>query len=245
MLSTPLQVAESYVGFRSRALRTNDFGAKTGFNTQIWSGSFLQVIFQESAWDDVFFPQVHWSHTVHALEYVRLRNLTVKTPKPGDVVFLAYGTDGMSQPHVGIVADVQNWKDRGILQVIEGETAPNTSKGHSGIADGVWKRTRYAAEVLEFARMENWRRAPFRRNVTDIEVTDFKYLGRGKHVEIVQRALADVYGNRIRGVKKGMWDAQTSHAYAQWQRMTGNEPTGLPDKVSLFALAVESGRFNA
>lgn len=242
-MSTPIQIAESYIGFRSRALRTNDFGAKTNNNTKIWSGSFLQVVFNE-AWAADWAP-VSFTHTVHALEYVRMRNLTVSKPRVGDVVFLAYGTDGdMSQPHVGMVADVQNWKDRGILQVIEGETAPNTAKGHSGIADGVWKRTRYAAEVLEFARMENWTAGYYREGKRPLlDPKDFKYLGRGKNVEIVQRALGDIFGNRLRGLKKGMWDAQTSHAYAQWQRITGHTATGLPDIDSFAKLSLESGRF--
>lgn len=236
-----LQTAENYVGFRSRALRTNDFGAKAGHNTEIWAGSFVQVVLRES---DCYFP-VHFSNTAGALEYAHLRNLTVKTPRAGDIVFYTFSTDGsFTQPHVGIVTDVEKWKKQGIFQAIEGETAPNSSRKHPQPADGVWKRTRYATEVAEFVRMQDWKPGNAKKapGISTVD-HDYTYLGRGEHIETVQRALEDVFGSRIRAVRKGVWDAPTSHAYAQWQRITGHTPTGLPDIDSLVFLGVETGRW--
>lgn len=236
-----LQTAENYIGFRSRGLRTNNFGAKAGHNTEIWSGSFVQVVLRET---DNYFP-VHFSNTTAALSYARLRNLTVRAPQPGDVVFYTFPTDeSLAQPHVGIVTDVEKWKKQGIFQAIEGETAPNSSRKHPQPADGVWKRTRYATEVLEFVRMHNWK-AGNAKNALSISEVDHEFtpLGRGKHVETVQKALEDVFGSRIRSVRKGVWDAPTSHAYSQWQRFTGYAVTGVPDSDSLMFLGVETGRW--
>ncbi len=238
---TVLRIAESYVGFRSRALRTNDFGAKAGRNLEIWSGSFVHVVLQESG---AAFG-VHFSDTVASLNYCRLRNLTVKTPKPGDLVFYTFSTDGtLAQPHVGIVTDTDKWAKQGIFKAIEGETAPNASRKHVHPADGVWKRTRYAVEVLEFVRMQNWK--PFRANSNvayDLASLDFTPLARGKHIETVQKALGDLYGNRVRSLRKGVWDGPTSHAYSDWQRIVGVKPTGTPTAQDLADLGVETGRW--
>lgn len=236
-----LQVAESYIGFRSRALRTNDFGAKAGHNTEIWAGSFVQVVLRES---DNYFP-VHFSDTASALAYARTRNLTVKTPQAGDIVFYTFTTDGkLTQPHIGIVTDAEKWKSNGNFQAIEGETAPNASRKHVQPSDGVWRRTRYATEVADFVRMQDWKAGKPVKNPSRIVFNaKFTYLGKGEHVELVQRALGDVFGNRLRGLKRGMWDSQTSHAYSQWQRITGVPATGLPDEQSLVLLGVETGRW--
>lgn len=241
-MSTPLQIAESYVGFRSRALRTNDFGAKTGHNTEIWSGSFLQVVFQE-AWPGQFLPAL--AHTASALHFAELYNLTVTEPRPGDVVFYTFPTDllGMAQQHVGIVSDVQNWKSQGQIQAIEGETSPNSARKHAGTPDGVWKRTRYATEITHFVRFERLKQRKMRRNPPNVTASAIQYLKNGSAVPHIQLALSDVFGNDIRGVRKGVWDAGTAHAYGAWQRFYGEEPTGLPSRDSLHALGHLTGRF--
>lgn len=238
--------AEGYIGFRSRALRTNDFGAKAGHNTEIWAGSFVQTVFQET---DNKFP-VHFSDTASALNYARLRNLTVKTPQRGDLAFYTFSTDGaFSQPHIGFVTDTDMWKERGIFQAVEGETSPNASRTHVQPADGVWKRSRYATEISDFVRMQDWKPGLRVRGInSEVLNANFTYLGQGKHVETVQRALSDVFGSRLRGVHRGMWDAPTSHAYSEWQRITGVKPTGLPSDRNapcLELLGVETGRWMA
>lgn len=243
MLTSPLQLAESYIGFRSRALRTNDFGAKAGHNTKTWAGSFVQVVLQESNWDDFY----AFAHTTSALNFCKLFNLTVTEPREGDIVFYTFPTDlvDMGQQHIGIVADVQKWKSQGIFQAIEGETAPNSSKKHVMMPDGVFKRTRYAAEVAEFVRLDRLKVPKLRRNAPLVLPSDIHFLRNGDSVAHVQRALADVFGNRIRGVRKGIWDAGTAHTYGEWQRMMGFEATGLPSDGGLGPLGRLTGRFVA
>ncbi len=241
MISTPLQIAESYIGFRSRALRTNDFGAKTGHNTEIWSGSFLQVVHQEAGWD----LPVSLVHTGNLLHFAQLFHLTVETPEEGDLVLYTFPTDlvGMAQPHIGIVSSVENWKSQGLFHAIEGETAPNSSKRVSGIADGVYKRSRWATEVLAFIRLRNLHTPKLRRKAPTVDHTAVHYLKNGPAVPEIQKALKYVFGTRIRGLSKGKWDAGTAHAYAEWQRMCGTEPTGLPGDPDLAYLGVLTGRF--
>lgn len=241
MNTTPLEVAESYVGFRSRALRTNDFGAATGHNTKTWAGSFVEVCFRESGKDLV----VDFSETASALAYCQMVGAVVKTPSPGDVVFYAFATDyEVSQMHVGIVSDVQNWKDRGQFTAIEGEMAPNASKKYNGLPDGVWHRTRYATEVAFFVSPDRIPGpVPLRKGAPTIDSSGILPLTRGTKIETIQKALSDVFGDRIRGVRKGIWDAPTGHAYGQWQRITNTDPQGVPDDVSLAQLGVVTGRF--
>jgi len=203
------------------------------------------VVFAEAYGDPVLqFALPALGHTASALHFARVMNLTVKTPRVGDIAFYTFPTDGlMSQGHAGIVTDVQDWKTQGLIHAIEGETSTNSTLRYADATDGVWKRSRFATEILEFARFENLRTAPLRRKAPTLDGTKIRYLKRSDQAPEIQRALGDVFGNRVRGLRKGVWDAATSHAYAEWQRMTGHEPTGLPKDGGLAELGYLTGRF--
>jgi hypothetical protein len=247
-----LSEAASHVGYTSRPNRNSFYGEQTGYNSNPWSGSFIDFVANRT---NVDIPSCVYSTA--ALQYFVQSGRMHVRPKPGDIVFFAFSTGAhFEMPHVGIVTDVQGITFNGSFKTIEAEIDPGTPKGQHS-RDSVHERIRYLTDVVAFGRPD------FKRNRLKASggaaAQTFNEDGRApqivlarvisgkpnQDVELVQRALSTL--TDLQNSKRGVFDAGTKSAFANFQRSVGYvgpDASGIPDQKSLELLAARtSGKY--
>ncbi len=235
--------AASQVGYTARPNRNSFYGERTGYNSQPWSGSFIDVIAHST---DVDIPSLVYP-TAAMQVFMKTGRLHV-TPKPGDIAFFAFPTEGhFDVQHVGIVEDVTGVTFNGSFKTIEAQVTSGNPKAQDQ-RDSVHHRVRFLTDVVAFGR-PNFQRS--RLNVeaggavdARVPIVNIARVLTWKpcaDTELIQRALAVTVD--LRNARRGTWDAQTRSAFANFQRMVGyvgEDATGTPDPKSLQLLAAAS-----
>jgi hypothetical protein len=241
--------AQKYLGYTSEILGRNMFGQKVGYDTQPWSGAFIDVVARES---DLNIPSFVYSAAGLA-ECIRTGAIS-RVPKLGDIVLFnfssmsGYEPDPFGPPHCGIVMDVQEFTKTGRFVTVEGNTE---GPGKHLTKDGVHQKIRSITDVVIFCRpvFNNGKlrsRSTFyerlmkifdgaRTRMTNDELkeiqeaasapsiikinNEIKHGDRNKRIETIQLALATV--TDLRGCEPGKWDQVTASAFARFQRNIG------------------------
>lgn len=265
--------AQKYLGYTAENLGRNIFGAKVGYDSQPWSGAFIDVVARES---DLNFPSFVYSAAGLA-ECIRSGAIS-RAPQPGDVAIFNFSSNvghaasAFSMPHCGIVTDVQEFESTGRFITIEGNTEGGTKHLTK---DGVHQKIRHVTDVVIFCRPAFGKKTGSRKTFyerlaqlldaarTRVTIDEMKEIDeaarapkllkingevkhgdRNKRIEVIQLALATV--TDLRGAEPGKWDSVTAAACSRFQRKigrTGSDVTGLPDDGTLRRLAKESGIF--
>ena len=264
--------AQRYLGYQSELLGRNLFGQKVGYDSQPWSGAFVDVVARES---ELHLPS--FTYTPAALaEFIRQGNFS-REARPGDIAIFNFSSStghaatSFGMPHCGIVTDVREFSTTGKFVTIEG----NIDGGSKHLTkDGVHQKIRSVTDVVLFCRPEfgkkrdrltfnGWlmksldraRTSFSREEMTDIDAAvkapkvlkltgEVRYGDRNKKIEIIQVALALV--TDLRGCDPGRWDQITTAACSRFQRnigRTGKDVTGLPDLQTLRRLSKDTGLF--
>lgn len=182
--------AKRHVGYRAQPDRKSAFQLKH-YLGKPWNGTFIDRVLHDALGD---FAEVRFLSTVTALSYFVKRNRVYQKPRLGDIAFFNFATDPQNmfeQPHVGVVIAVE---PNGSIRTVEGETSPGTPQG-SQLADGVFERVRWPAEVLGYVRpaeVKRYRRDGERPKLKLSYFTSNPKT-RAKAVETVQRALNRLY----------------------------------------------------
>jgi peptidoglycan hydrolase-like protein with peptidoglycan-binding domain len=176
-------------------------------------------------------------------------------PKPGDVVFFTFPTDGETGPynqmHVGIVTGSENFLRDGSFKVIEGQIDPGLPRTSNRVKNGVHVRTRYATDVVGFGRP-----ALKPKSLTDelsselptkpvIKASIMKPGLKHRTVLVLQQELRSE--KLFTGTYTGILDARTMAAVASFQRTigyVGSQASGVPDMQTLQRLAQQRQTFN-
>jgi hypothetical protein len=238
-----IEAALTHIGYTARATKENAYGALTGYNSQYWGGSYLDVIARDAG---VYLPAFAYPPAALA-EFVRQKRVHRK-PRRGDIVFFAAQTNGEAHftvPHVGLVTDTARWRTHASFKVIEAQTSTGLPKGPQD-PNGIYLRTRYATDVLVFARPDYnsiaaSAPAAISKTVVRLVIRPSNLVStrpNGKAIETVQLALSKTVG--LRQADRGIWNAKTKSAYAAWQRKigyVGPDANGVPDVNSLERLA--------
>jgi len=151
-----IAAARRYTGYKSELLGRNIFGERVGYDSTVWSGSFIDVIARESGLD---IPSFVYSPAALA-EFARNGQLR-KKPQPGDIAIFNFSsitvTNGSSfaAPHCGVVVDTREFKSNGRFLTVEGNVTGSTSYQQF---DGVHQRIRYTTDVAIFLRPANFER---------------------------------------------------------------------------------------
>ena len=237
--------AASQVGYTARPNRNSFYGERTGYNSQPWSGSFIDVVAHST---DVDIPSC--VYPAAALQVFMKTGRLHVTPKPGDIAFFAFPTEGhFDVQHVGIVEDVTGVTFNGSFKTIEAQVSSGNPKGQDQ-RDSVHTRVRYLTDVVAFGR-PNFKRSrlkvgegsPGDPNLPVINIARVLTFKPSRDIELLQLALAVTVD--LRNARRGTWDAQTRSAFANFQRMVGyvgDDATGTPDPKSLQLLAAASGK---
>ncbi len=234
-----IEQARTHRGYRARAQKVNIYGARYHMDGQTWAGAFIETVMRESG--ELTQPSF-LSSTAALAEYIRL-NRVFNRPKPGDIAFFSFSTDGsFVQPHVGLVTDTEKFKSTGAFRVIEGQTASGLPRGPQE-ADGVYERTRFATDVLAFARPKYGERKSVEPSdsLPAVRPSQFQAGKTSKATVLLQSALHSVQGTV--GFDRGRFDLHTASAVAQFQRHIGyhgEHADGQPDETTLRRLALES-----
>jgi hypothetical protein len=239
LINRVLERADSYKGFRSRANRVNDFGAGVRQNGKLWDGAFLETVFFE----EKISPGTSLTSTAAALAFFTRTNRIYPVPRVGDIVFYAWSSDddGFGQPHVGLVAEVRDYKKSSTFCAIEGMTNSGLPRGPQE-SDGVYRRVRFGTDVLAFAR-PLYGELTATVNVSDISVSrpvlkpsNFQPGKSSAGTVLLQLALHETVG--AANLTRGVFDEQTASAVRAYQRLIGLLPaTGTVDDLTLVRLA--------
>lgn len=253
-----VETASAYLGYTARP-QNNTFAISTGYTgTFQWDGSFVDRILREASFNGV--PS--HANTVTALSFYIRNGYTRRAPKPGDLVFYSFsalsGTATFDQPHIGIVSDVSRWRVDGAFKAIEAQVNSGQPKGPSE-ENGVYERTRYATDVLTFARVPGkFLSAPTsKKNNKEVPLVLPAYLTRcmtaqqastakpqhRKAVEAVQVALSSHPGVNFRNADRGVFNLKSRSAFATFQRFNGvhqEMADGVPTTEMLRLLAEQT-----
>jgi hypothetical protein len=168
-------------------------------------------------------------------------------PQPGDIVFFAFPTgDNFGVSHVGLVADTSRYKTDGLVGTIEAQVNSGLPKSDPNLR-GVFRRIRSGHEIIAFARPDFKKKAQpaVNKSETGLTLISIRPGRRNKSIGLVQVALMKVTGS-LGKITVDMFDGQTQHAYARWQRQIGyasDRATGIPDAISLQLLGEITGVF--
>ncbi len=247
-----LQVATSYEGYAAAASAPDIFSSKVGKPGAHWNGIYVDVVLMEAGLE---LPTTHVGTAAALQYYIKSGRLHV-TPKPGDVAFFTFPTDGETGPynqmHVGIVTDAANFLRDGSFKVIEGQIDAGLPRTSNRVKNGVHVRVRYSTDVVGFGRP-----VLKQKSLTD-ELSDPKLLTKPtlkasimkaglKHrtVLLLQQELKAE--KLFTGVYTGVLDARTMAAVASFLRTigyVGSQATGIPDMHTLQRLAQIRKTFN-
>lgn len=264
--------AKKYIGYQAGLLQRNAFGERVGYDSQPWSGAFIDVVARESG---LHLPSFVYTPAA-AAEAVR-NGLVVRRPAPGDIAIYNFATDSAAQgvtasafgmPHCGIVTDVRELSTNGAIQVVEANTRSGNPKYEAQQRDGVYLRVRRLTDVMMFIRPKEFQGpSPVQLllklfkmvKAEKLELDELKeaaanpmlvqlqYLEpgkRNKQIEIVQLALS--LRVDLQGARRGYWDEVTRSAFARYQRnigRVGDDASGEPDFHTLQRLGQETGVF--
>lgn len=264
--------AQSHLGYTAEQIGRNYFGEKVGYNSQPWSGAFVDVCARDAG---LQLPSFVYTPAALA-EFIRQGNFS-REPKLGSIAIFNFASDtghaasAFSMPHCGIVTDVREFESTGRFISIEGNTEGSTIHTKK---DGVHQKIRTINDVAVFchpnfegpAARETFNerliklldRGRTTFNGSDLEElaaaakqpikllmnSEIKHGDRNKRVEVIQLALATV--TDLRGCEPGKWDSVTASACSRYQRLigyVGKNVDGLPDVNTLKRLARETGMF--
>ncbi len=239
-----VEEARKHVGYRSQPERRSAFQIG-GYIGQPWNGTFVDRVLHDTIGSP--FAEVRFLSTVTALSYFVKRNRVYQKPRPGDVVFFNFATDtqrAFEQPHVGIVTEVNA---DGSFRTVEGETAPGTPQG-SQLADGVFERLRWPADVLGFVRprgqADTRTGAPKEPSKLRMSFFSSNPKTKARAVETVQRALNRATGFTFAESNRGKYTGETKSVFGLYARERGTVANrGELDRVPLVNLADFTGEF--
>jgi hypothetical protein len=245
---TVIKSGEAWLGFTTSGLNgRTPFGEKSGYDVN-WAGAFIDTVFHDSG---MRIPSCVYSSSGLA-EFMKQGRVKNK-PQPGDIVFFAFPTgDNFGVSHVGLVADTSRWKTDGLVGTIEAQVNSGLPKSDPNLR-GVFRRIRSRHEIIAFARpdykMKDKGQPGAKNPGTDqragLTLISIRPGRRNKSIGLVQIALAQVTGS-LGKITLDMFDGQTQHAYARWQRQIGyanDRATGIPDEASLRLLGEITGKF--
>lgn len=264
--------AKKYIGYQAGLLQRNAFGERVGYDSQPWSGAFIDVVARESG---LHLPS--FVYTPAAIAEAVRNGLVVSRPAPGDIAIYNFATDSAAQgatasafsmPHAGIVTDVRELRTNGTFQVVEANTRSGHPKYEAQQRDGVYLRVRRLTDVMMFIRPKEFQGPSpvqlllklfkmvkaekleldeIQEAATNPMLIQLQYLEpgkRNKHIEIVQLALS--LRVDLQGARRGYWDEATRTAFARYQRnigRVGDDASGEPDFHTLQRLGQETGVF--
>lgn len=253
MFQKVINEAETHVGYTAPPAHPDAYSTAVGQPGVPWAGAFLDVVIRRAGLEVVGVPSHVLTGTALA-KYSSTGKLYTK-PRPGDIVFFQSSTDPsqtpFGQPHVGLVTDVEHFVKHGMFRCIEGQTDAGLPKGPQ-TRNGVYKRNRYAYDVIGFARpkyvkMRSQDAQPVKDSTKPLPKINGGSIRLGlQHPSVVpiQMALAVVAG--LRGAPRGEFDHKTRAAFANFQRsvgLNGDLAAGVPDEASLRILAARTGLF--
>ena len=243
---TVIETAEAWLGFTTAGLNgRTPFGERSGYDVN-WAGSFIDAVFHDAG---MRIPSCVYSSSGLA-EFIKQKRVTGR-PQPGDIVFFTFPTgDTFGVGHVGLVADTSRWKSDGLVGTIEAQVNSGLPKSDPHLR-GVFRRIRSRHEILAFARPDfkmkgqPGAKKPDTGQRAGLALISIRPGRRNKSIGLVQVALAQVTGS-LGKITVDMFDGQTQHAYARWQRQIGyanDKATGIPDEASLRLLGEITGKF--
>jgi cell wall-associated NlpC family hydrolase len=239
---TVIKSAEAWLGFTTAGLNgRTPFGEKSGYDVN-WAGAFIDTIFHDAG---MRIPSCVYSSSGLA-EFIKQGRVKDK-PQPGDIVFFAFPTgDSFGVSHVGLVADTSRYKTDGLVGTIEAQVNSGLPKSDPHLR-GVFRRIRSQHEIIAFARPDFKKKAQpaVNKSETGLTLISIRPGRRNKSIGLVQVALMKVTGS-LGKITVDMFDGQTQHAYARWQRQIGyanDRATGIPDAISLQLLGEITGVF--
>jgi len=263
------EVSSSYIGLTARP-NTNQFLIKhagLSGNWQ-WDGIFVDYVLDQT-FSQLEIPTNknllpdHRDVSAALTFYIRSGLLkTKRRPAPGDLAFFAYGTQETGSTHflasrAAIVSNNEHWLDHGALQVIEGNVNSGQPRG-SQEWNGVFERTRYAADLIGYVRIPSWmwrKTAASASTPASAEVTVRPALLQRcsssatsktataearAATETVQLALAAHPASNLRNADRAVFNAKTRAALSAYQRFIGlpsEKCDGQPDVFTLQQLA--------
>lgn len=236
-------------GYTARANGTSFYGERVGYtgNGTPWDGAFIDVVARECG----LRLTAHVYSAAALAEYVRTARLYRK-PQVGDIVFFNFAADAASSfngPHVGIVIDTSAWDKSGKVLTVEAQVSSGLPKG-AQLNDGVYKRVRYATDVLGFGRPEFVDRQEAAAATTFNElptVSAARALSGKPNKDVVNIQLALAALTDAKDMNRGTWCPATKAAFSRYQRMigyVGNDVDGMPTDETLGRLGRESKLFN-
>ena len=265
-----MKTAQQYIGYTTDLNGRNTFGQKVGYDSQSWSGAFVDVVAREAGLN---LPSFTYTPVALA-EFIRQGNFS-REPRPGSVAIynfssnVGHAADAFGPPHCGIVVDVREFYETGRFIAVEGNTE-GSSKHLT--KDGVYQRIRSINDVIVFCHpqfnstgptfnerliklLDRGRTVFTKEELKEIDKTasapsilringEIKHGSKNKDVEVIQLALATV--TDLRGAEPGKWDAITAAACSRYQRMigyVGKDVSGLPDVNTLKRLARDTKLF--
>jgi len=169
-----LQTVQSHLGYQAELLGRNKFGQKVGYDSQPWSGAFVDVCARDASLHN--FPS--FINSAAGLAEAIRRGQYFRVPQKGDVVIFNFSSmsgdqtgGAFNMPHCGVVTDVREFDETGRFITVEGNTQGETAATKK---DGVHQKMRHLADVILFYRPEFSRRASNRRTFaqTMIEIFD-------------------------------------------------------------------------
>lgn len=235
-----LETASAWLGYTPLGGRA-EFAERVGYPGTTWAGAFIDCVFHDAG---LTIPSCTYPASGLA-EFLKTGRV-VKNPQPGDIVFFTFATaDPFGSLHVGLVADVREWETAGLVGTIEGDVPSGLAKSDPSLR-GVFRRIRDGHEVLAFARAQPgiYENKQTGQPAPIIDARRVQPGRRNKDIGLVQLALAEVTGLRIR--VPDLFDGSTQSAYARWQRMTGRvgvDASGIPDRASLQLLGERTGKY--
>jgi hypothetical protein len=245
---TVIKSAEAWLGFTTAGLNgRTPFGEKSGYDVN-WAGAFIDTVFHDAG---MRIPSCVYSSSGLA-EFIKQGRVKDK-PQPGDIVFFAFPTgDNFGVSHVGLVADTSRYKTDGLVGTIEAQVNSGLPKSDPSLR-GVFRRIRSGHEIIAFARPDFKKKVKAQpatnKSETDqragLTLINIRPGRRNKSIGLVQVALMKVTGS-LGKITVDMFDGQTQHAYARWQRQIGyanDRATGIPDAISLQLLGEITGVF--
>ena len=242
---TVIETAEAWLGYTAGLNGRTPFGERSSYDLN-WAGSFIDAMFHDAG---MRIPSCVYSSSGLA-EFIKQGRVTDR-PQPGDIVFFTFPTgDTFGVSHVGLVADVSRYKTDGLVGTIEAQVNSGLPKSDPNLR-GVFRRIRSRHEVLAFARPDYKSKGqpgakkPGTDQRAGLALISIRPGRRNKSIGLVQLALAQVTGS-LGKITIDMFDEQTQHAYARWQRQIGyanDRATGVPDEASLRLLGEVTGKF--
>lgn len=242
--------AKKYIGYQAGLLQRNAFGERVGYDSQPWSGAFVDVVARESG---LHLPS--FAYTPAGIAEAVRNGLVVRRPAPGDIAIYNFATDSAAQgatasafsmPHCGIVTDVRELSTNGTFQVVEGNTRSGHPRYEAQQRDGVYLRVRRLPDVMMFIRPKEFQASGFFRPVelllklfkmvkasqleleeiqaaaSDEKLVQLQYLQPGKRNKQIEVVqLALSMHVDIEGAARGYWDGATRAAFARYQRNIG------------------------